>query len=392
MPAKDAEAVADLRRAGAIVYGKTNVPEGAGDHQTYNKIFGKTSNPWHLSRTPGGSSGGAAVAVATGMTSLEIGSDIGGSIRVPAHFCGIFGHNPSHGLVPLGGHVPPPPGTLSELVMAVAGPMARSAYDLELALEVLAMPSALDRKGRTWHLPGPRREKLSDFRVALWADDKGPAVDPAYLHTIHAFADDLRRLGVAIVDIRPPIDVDECIDVYAAILFGMWSASLPEQIYNVYAASAADVKVSDRSWAARIGRGSTQRVREWNQIIEKRERIRQIWENFFSEFDILLCPVVATLAFEHDPSGVDHTAQLRRNVRVGNRQIPYLDLLIWPGLITLPKLPATVLPTGRFVDGLPAGVQIVSAYLEDRTTLRFAQLVEDATGGFLAPPTELYMP
>jgi amidase len=270
--------------------------------------------------------------------------------------------------------------------------MARSAYDLELALEIVAKPNALDRKGRIWKLPASRCEKLADFRVAIWADEKGPAVDPAYLSKIHAFADDLRDLGVKIAETRPPIDVDECIDVYASTLFGMWSANLPEELFNVYAASATDVKSSDRSWAARIGRGSTQSVREWNQTIEKRERVRRIWENFFLEFDILLCPVVATVAFEHDPSGVDHTAQLKRTVRVGAKQIPYLDLLIWPGLITLPKLPSTVLPTGHFVDGLPVGVQVVSAYLEDRSTLRFAQLVEDATGGFMAPPEQLYMP
>ena len=149
VPTRDAEPVALLRAAGAIPFGKTNVPFAAADHQSYNPVYGTTSNPWDLSRTPGGSSGGPAAAVAAGFTSLELGSDIAGSIRIPSHFCGIFGHKPSFGLVPRGGHVPPAPSRLTQGPLSVGGPMARSASDLELALDVLVAPSRkIARHGR----------------------------------------------------------------------------------------------------------------------------------------------------------------------------------------------------------------------------------------------------
>jgi amidase len=227
--------------------------------------------------------------------------------------------------------------------------------------------------------------QLADFRIALWADDKHFALDADYMSAIHRFAHDLRGLGVTVSVARPQIDPDESSDVYAEILFGMWSAGLPDEVFQAYAAAAACLDPSDRSWGARIGRGSTQTIRDWNRLGEKREQIRRVWEEFFQEYDVLVCPVLSAVAFPHDCSGVDHTAQLKRTVKVGNKEIPYLDLLLWPGVITLPKLPSTVVPIHHLVNGLPAGVQVVSAYLEDRTTLRFAQLVEDAFGGFVRP-------
>ena len=149
MPPEDAPLVTSLRRAGAVIFGKTNVPEGAGDHQSYNPVYGCTVNPWDVARTVGGSSGGSAAALAAAMTPLEIGSDVGGSIRCPAHFCGVYGHKPSMGLVPMSGHVPPEPGTLRSSEMSVAGPMARDPYDLELALDVVAL------SGRRMAIRGP---------------------------------------------------------------------------------------------------------------------------------------------------------------------------------------------------------------------------------------------
>jgi amidase len=393
MPQRDADIVTSLKQSGAVIFGKTNVPEGAGDHQSYNLIYGLTKNPWNLGCSAGGSSGGAAASLAAGMTPLEIGSDVGGSIRCPAHFCGVYGHKPSYGIVPQRGHIPGPPGTLSEPVMAVVGPLARSAADLALALDVIAAPNELDRKGKVWRLPASRHEKLKDFRVALWADNKDYPVDPAYLDAIHAFADDLRKQGVSIDDkARPAIDLVKSNETYIASLFGMWGNSLPEDLFNAYAKAAAGLDPNDKSWAAQIGRATTQTVRNWNRLLERREKMRRAWAAFFETFDVLIAPVMTTLAFPHDTSGTDHTAQLHRTIKVGNETRPYLDNLIWPGLITVVNLPATALPTRRFVDGLPAGVQVVGDYLEDRTTLRFAQLVEQALGGFIAPDEELYVP
>jgi amidase len=389
-PRRDADAVESLRAAGAVIFGKTNVPEGAGDHQSYNVVYGLTRNPWNLGRSAGGSSGGAAVAVATGMSPLEIGSDIGGSIRCPAHFCGVFGHKPSHGLVPLRGHIPPPPGCLSEGMLGVAGPLARSAYDLELALDLLARPAELDRKGKVWKLPPPRREKLQDFRVALWADDKDYPVDPGYLAAIHAFADDLRKLGVTVEEARPKIDPAASNDIYQATLFGIWGSGLPEEGLKAYAAASAGLGPDDKSWPARISRAVSQSVRDWNRLQEKREHLMRAWQPFFRDYDVLIAPVMTTPAFPHDTSGHDHTARLYRTIKVGSATRPYLDNLIWPGLITVANLPATAVPIRRQVDGVPVGVQVAGGFLEDRTTLCFAQLVEEEFGGFIAPDEALF--
>jgi amidase len=388
-PDKDAAAVAQLRRAGAIIFGKSNVPAGAGDHQTYNTLFGRTNNPWSAAHTPGGSSGGAAAAVAAGMSPAEIGSDIGGSIRVPAHFCGVYGHNPTFGLIPLSGHIPPPSGSLAELPMAVAGPIARSAFDLELLFNVLATPSDFDQKGKRWSLPPPRQSRLGDFRVAIWADQASYPVDPTYLAAIDEFADELRRLGAKVSSVGAPVNPAESREVYGLTLFGMWSGGLPDDVYEKYASVAAGAASDDTSWATLLGRGSTQSIRDWNRLSERREGIRRVWRSFFADHDVLICPVTSALPFEHKFVGADHTSQLQATINIGGATICYLDLLLWPGVITLGKLPATAIPLHRLVDGRPAGVQVVSDFLEDRTTLRFAQLVEDAMGGFTPPPSLL---
>lgn len=386
MAESDAAVVARLREHGAIIFGKTNVPEGAGDHQSYNSIYGITRNPWNLERTAGGSSGGAAAAVASCMSPLEVGSDVGGSIRCPAHFCGVYGLKPSHGIVSTFGHIPPPPGTYSEPPMAVAGPIARSAYDLELALDVLAAPNDLDRKGKVWQLPAARRERLADFRVALWADTRHYPVDAEYLEAIHAFADDLRSLGVNIdEEARPPIDPEHSNDVYMTTLFAMWCSGAPEEMFQRYAAAGAGLPADDKSWPARIARATRTDLRTWVRLGEDREKLRRAWELFFRDFDVLICPVMSTPAFPHDTAGVDHTEQMKRSVKMSQGTLPYLDNLIWPGLITVANLPSTAIPMRRHVDGLPVGVQVASAYLEDRTTLRFAQLLEDELGGFVPP-------
>jgi amidase len=180
----------------------------AADHQSYNALYGTTNNPWNPERTPGGSSGGAAAAVAAGFSALELGSDIGGSIRCPSHFCGVYGHKSSYNLVPMRGHIPPPPGALSSPPLGIGGPIARSATDLELALDVLAAPTAADLAAWSVRIPPSRHERLADFRAALWADQKAYSVDRRCVDAMHSYADELRRLGVQVdPDARPAIDV-----------------------------------------------------------------------------------------------------------------------------------------------------------------------------------------
>ena len=166
-PEHDAPLVARVRAAGAVIMGKTNIPPYAGDWQSANPVFGRTNNPWDLSRTPGGSTGGGAAALAAGLTPLEFGSDIGGSIRIPAAFCGVFGHKPSDTAVPRSGHFPGSPLPNTATALSALGPLARDAHDLELALDVIAGPAI--GEDTSWHLqlPPARHERLSDFRVAL---------------------------------------------------------------------------------------------------------------------------------------------------------------------------------------------------------------------------------
>lgn len=386
-PTQDADVAVRLREAGAVIFGKTNVPEGAADHQSYNAVYGVTRNPWHPDRSAGGSSGGSAVAVAAGMTPLEVGSDVGGSIRCPAHFCGVWGHKPSYGVVSLRGHIPPAPESYGPIEMAVGGPLARDARDLALGMDVIAGPDALDRKGKRWALPQPRHDRLEDFRVAVLLEAAGAPVDGAYRRALEAFVDELRGAGARVTTLaQPPVDTEHALDVYFDILFGTFGGGAPEPIYEAFRALAPDASPDDRTFAARMGRGARMTARDWLGRLDDRVRLQARWEAFFRDVDILLCPVMSTVAFPHDHTGVDHTAQLHRTVEIDGEPAPYLANLCWPGLITVANLPSTAIPTRQMVDGLPAGIQAVGAYLEDRTTMRFATLVQERLGGFVAPP------
>jgi amidase len=385
-PQRDATAVARLRAAGAVPFGKTNVPLAAADHQSYNPVYGTTSNPWDVERTPGGSSGGAAAAVAAGFTPLELGSDIGGSIRCPAHFCGIYGHKPSFGLVPRRGHIPPMPGELASRPLAVGGPLARSAADLELALDVLAAPADDDRAAWSVRVPPSRHERLGDFRVAVWADAFG--VDARCLEAMRAYTEDLRGLGVAVdEDARPEIDPRQSDDLYVAMLFSIISAGMPEDVLAETERAAAGTDPS--GYPARIARAVRLTYHEFLALEEQQLHLRAAWQRFFERYDLVLCPVMPTVAFPHDHSGSGpgHIAQYTRTTLVDGRAVPYMNGLQWPGLVTVANLPATAIPTGRRVDGMPMGVQAVGPYLEDRTPLRFAALAAREMGGYTPPPS-----
>jgi amidase len=388
-PVADAEAVASLRAAGVIPFGKTNVPLAASDHQSYNQVYGTSNNPWDLKRTPGGSSGGAAAAVAAGFTPLELGSDIGGSIRCPAHFCGIYGHKPSYGIVPMRGHIPPLPGSFGSWSMSVGGPLARSAVDLELALDVLIGPARLDSIAWSIQLPRSRHKNLRDFRVALWADQEAYTIDSRCLEAMHAYAEDLRRLGVSVDDkARPDIDPAESDDLYVAMLFSIVSAGMPEEAIQQTVDYVANHATENRSYPARIARAVQTSYQQFLGLEERQSKLFRIWHDFFDEYDLILCPIMPTVAYPHDHSGdgPGHIAQYSRTIQVDGQTKPYLNGLQWPGLATVAHLPATAVPTGRFIDGMPMGLQMIGPYLQDRTALRLAQLVEQELGGYRAPP------
>lgn len=384
-PREDAVAVAKIRAGGAVIFGKTNLPAGAADHQSCNTLFGLTRNPWDSERTVGGSSGGAAAALAAGLTALELGSDIGGSIRVPAHFCGVYGHKPSYGLVSTEGHIPPPPGHTAPAELGVAGPLARSAFDLEMLFDVVLGTSELDGAGAALQLPAPRHDDLRSFRVAVWNDARTYPMDDAYAAAIEGLVDDLARLGVRVNrQARPPIDPAASYDVYLQTLFGIIGSGLPPQarVALLAAGEAAD----SGSYPRRVADAVRQSLSQHFAATEARHQLYRAWRRFFADYDVLLCPVTPLVAFPHDLERLDLAAQFTRRLTVNGGSIPYMDNLAWPGLVTVANLPATAIPTCRRVGSLPAGVQVVGPYLGDRTTLRFAQLVEQALGGYARPP------
>jgi amidase len=374
-PQQDADTVAQLRRAGANIFGKTNLPAGASDWQSFNPVYGLSRNPWNPDRTVGGSSGGAAGAVAAGFTSFELGSDIGGSIRIPSHFCGVFGHKPTYGLVPLRGHIPPPPGMLSQPELGVAGPIARSAADLALLLKIMASRD----------LAPSRRDRLSDFRVGVWMGETAYRVDSRYRAALESFIDDLRGSGASIEEVSLPVDPLESHETYLQVLFAIVGAPAPEEAEAFERLAAQD----ETGMAAKLARYMRASLGEWFQLAETRERLFRAWAGFFQDYDLLLCPAVPVVAFEHmaQGSGV-HSDQVFRRVSIDGQPAPYLDFT-WQGLALVANLPATVMPTGRLVDGLPTGLQIIGPYSEDLTPIRFAELASQATGGFRPPPALL---
>jgi amidase len=383
VPLEDAAAVERLRRAGAVVFGKTNVPTFAMDLQTYNPIFGRTNNPWDTSRTPGGSSGGAAAALAAGLVGLELGSDIGGSIRTPAHYCGVYGLKPTWGIVPIRGHIPGPPGTLTEDDIGVAGPLARSADDLEAALDVLAGPTADRAVAWRLSLPPPRRAALREYRVAAWLDDPACPVDGEVRARLEGAADALRRAGVLVDDrARPGFDLGEAFRDYLRLLLSVTSAGLPADAYERLVAIGDGLPAEPEGLPAMFARFNTLRHREWLAAHERRERARARWHDFFTRYDALLCPITPVVAPVHDTE----SEFLERTIPVNGTRRPYVDQLIWAGVIGMAYVPAVVAPVGRTPGGLPVGVQIVGPYLEDRTPIDLARRLADVVGGFEVPP------
>jgi len=381
VPAVNADAVQRLEEAGTVVFGKTNVPIHAGDLQSYNVLFGATNNPWNASRTCGGSSGGATAAVAAGMTAFELGSDIGGSIRIPAHFCGVYGHKPSYGAIPLRGHVPPPPGSLSAPDMAVAGPIARSAEDLALLLGVLADADGPDVASWKPILPAPRARRLQDFRVALWLNDPALPIDDEVNAAIDVAVQALRKAGVKVDQAaRPGMTLSENFDDYLRLLWPVTTAQLSDKAFA--RVQEAGRGADPDGVHGRLARYSSAGHREWLRLNEKREVIRTRWRAFFERYDVLLCPVGPVCAFAHD-----HSEDLiARTIVVNGQRRWYWEQLAWISLATLAYLPATAAPIGRSRGGLPVGMQIIGPYFEDRSCIEFAKLLADVAGGFEAPP------
>lgn len=364
--------------AGACLLGKTNIPFSLSDWQADSEVYGRTNNPWDLDRTPGGSTGGGAAALATGMTPLEIGSDIGGSIRVPAAYCGVFGHRPSETAIPRAGAFPNDDRDNPAWVLGVQGPLARSADDLELLFDVVAGPVALEEKAWRLEIPPARHETLAEFRVAIMPAT--PLVRPsaAMRDAVERVAAHASDQGAHVGEAMPAFDPEAYYhDYLAALTFLTTLGMSDEQRSSTGAGMAAS---GDPELQARA-RGFTLTAVEYLQLLDRREQARLAWARFFDDWDVLVCPTALDAAFPHQHGGFQS-----RSLDVDGETVPYHRNVIYPMWAIFAGQPATAFPGGLDPRGLPLGLQAIGPYLEDRTTIGFARLLERDGFGFRPPP------
>jgi len=378
---RNALAVDRLLAAGVVLFGKTNVPAWLADYQSYNDVYGTTNNPWDLARSPGGSSGGSAVALAAGLTGLEAGSDIGSSIRNPAHYCGVFGHKPTFGIVPPRGQALP--GRVAQGDISVIGPMARSAEDLAIGLSVMADPDEIDGAGLRLALPAPRRKALREFKVAVMLDDPAAEVDREVQARLQALADFLGKRKVKVsLTARPAFDTAEAHRTYIFLLRAATAGRQTAEEFSRNAEITRGLAPDDQRYYAWTMRANTASHRDWLAANETRHKMRWRWAEFFREWDLLLCPVASSAAFPHDHAGERH----ERMITVNGKRVPCVDQLFWAGYGGMAYLPATVAPAGFTPAGLPVGVQIIGPQYGDRTCIEFARLLEREFQPFVPPP------
>ncbi len=383
---EDALSVVRVKDAGGVILGKTNVPVGLGDWQSYNDIYGATNNPYDLGRTPGGSSGGSSAALAAGYGALSIGSDIGGSLRVPAFHCGVYAHKPTFELLPRRGHTAPPAPPLPfNRDLSVIGPMARGAADLSLLLDVMAGPDPIETgKAYSLALPPARHTNLKDFRILLIDSDPVLPTDTDVRAGIEKLAANLAKVGVTVTRQSPLLpDFAASSRLYMRILMSLLGATFPPDAVTGAQAAAVELSPDDMTLRAERLRGITLSHRDWIAADTGRTRLNAEWRKLFESFDVVICPIMPTPAYPHDRASEQ---QETRRIKIDGKEYPYPDQLAWPGIATLPGLPSTAIPTGFARDGLPVGVQIVGPFLEDRTPLKLAELIEREFGGFVPPP------
>ena len=362
MSPRTAIAVERLESAGAIVVGKTNVPVMLADWQSDNPLYGTTSNPWDVSRTPGGSTGGGAAAIAAGLGALTMGSDLSGSLRIPAHFCGVYAHKPSLNLIGMEGLQPGPwdgsPGPPMDL--AVVGPMARDARDLTLALDVLSGPNSDEQKAWTWRMPAPRRTRLRDFRIGYIVEDPVAPIASDVRAVYENLVSAVSKTGAAMQQGWPAgVDVRAAAETYGYLLMSFVTADLTGK------------------------RPSTFDHARWLRETMQRLAFRSMWQKHFKSCDVFLLPASFTAAFPHDRSQPIE----KRVIETPEGPRPYVqNSSYWISMASLSGLPATVAPIGFTDSGLPVGIQILAPMWEDATSIEFAALLSEAVGGFVAPP------
>jgi amidase len=380
IPELDATAVARLKKSGAVILGHTNVPFMLSDHQSFNEIYGRTNNPWNLDRTPGGSTGGGAAAVAAGLSYLSLGSDIGGSIRVPAHFCGIFGHKPTVDLIPQRGHIPPIPGTppspSSEL--PVAGPLARSAEDLHLALSVCGGPDIPDNVAYSWKLPEPRKKNSKKYKIKYILDHPDCPISSEITPLMEQTIQEFKNNGLDIEEGWPgDVNPGEQYLNYLYLLMGAMSAGLPKEEIEKMKAIPSSQRTPSQS--LQIQAISDSHI-QYNRRESNRLRARMIWQKFFKEYDAFILPTAFVPAFPHTIKPWEE-----RLLETPEGQRPFNDMLFWISFATHTGLPASVFPIGVSKSGLPVGLQVIGPYLEDATPIDIAGKLNEIMGGIRHP-------
>jgi amidase len=383
VPQSDALAVGRLKAAGAIIFGKSNTPLYAGDLQTFNDVYGVTNNPWDHTRTAGGSSGGAAAAVATGLTPLEFGSDIGGSIRNPAHYNGVYGLKPSWGIVPSRGHIPGPPGSLVETDVGCGGPLARSIDDLRAALSVVAGPVPED--AAAWRLElnaGPATGEVTALRVATVFTEGSDLLPVArdVRASLEQFASRIASAGAQVDAVPLPVPLADGLRCWQELVLPIIGSGLPDDDFAAFAALET-VPGDDPILVA--GRAFASRYRSWGHANGLRQHQRAAWAALFQRYDVVLAPVMPTTAYPHDTE----RPITDRQVDIDGVAVPHLIMMAWCAAIGSVLLPVVTLPTGLTPAGLPVGIQAIGPFLSDLRLLRIAEILQAAAGtGFTPPP------
>jgi len=374
--AANAHAVNAFLSTGAILLGGTNVAEALADWQSFNPVYGTTNNPWDARRTPGGSSGGSAAALAAGMGFLSVGSDLAGSIRIPAHFCGIYGHKPTVGLVSGMGQAPGGaqgnPGAAQQL--EVSGPMARTAGDLRAALQLLGGARGDEALAWRWKLPAPRRRTLKDFRAGYIIEDPGNPLSDASKKVLERYIEGLSKRGVRLKKGWPEgFSQKKLLDNYVFLLeAGMFSSKPPDELQAIQEQSAGKKETELHPGLSSYGR--------WALQDSLRLEFRAQWQAYFREFDVFLCPVTLTEAFPHD-----HRKFEDRTLDLPGAKHSHLALWNWISAATLTGCPATTAPAGLTDEGLPVGIQVVGPLWEDDTPITFCEMSARELGGFTPP-------
>ena len=378
VPATDGLLARAAFDAGASLLGKTNIPVALGDWQADSPVYGRTNNPWDLKRTPGGSTGGGGAALAAGLTPLEVGSDIGGSIRVPAAYCGVYGHRPSETAIPKTGSFPLADLPNPAFLMGVQGPLARTAADLELLFDVLRGPELGEEVAWRQELPPPRRRKLGEFRVAVIDSVLGIQASSQMQARLEELAGLLSRAGARVEATLPAFDMEAYFHDYTRLLQVMVSQAMPRAERE---ARAAKMRDSGEPVALAQADGLVMDAHDYLALLRRRETARLAWREFFRDWDIIIAPMALDAAFPHQ------TAEFHeRTLVVDNQTVPYFSNILFPMLAIFSGLPSTAFPAGLDSQGLPLGLQAIGPYLEDRTTLEFAQLLEREWYRFEAPP------